>query len=463
MVFSSLTFLFFFLPCTLIAYYAWPNRWWRNTLLLCVSLLFYAWGEPVYIVLFLASSVVNWAMAMVMSRCGRRKHWLLGGGIAINLLGIAVFKYAAFIVQNANHILGVGWPVPQIALPIGISFYTFQAISYLVDVYRGAVKPQKNPVTYTTYHAMFPQLIAGPIVRYVTVAEEMLGRRENAEDFAMGLERFCAGLGKKVLIANTMGYIADTLLATAPTLGALPAWFAFSAYAFQIYFDFSGYSDMAIGLGRMFGFHFLENFNYPYTARSVTDFWRRWHISLSTFFRDYVYIPLGGNRVSTPRWTLNLLVIWGLTGLWHGASWNFCLWGCYYGVLLIGEKLLWGKRLERLPSLIQHVYAILAFLIGWVFFRVDDYPTMARWIVALFGGYGLGNLATLNALGVLHLWPWLLIAAIASTPWPQEMFRRLATRRLEGPVHVSWAAFLLVWSAIALVVGGFNPFIYFRF
>jgi len=213
----------------------------------------------------------------------------------------------------------------------------------------------------------------------------------------------------------------------------------------------------------MFGFHFLENFNYPYTAKSVTDFWRRWHISLSTFFRDYVYIPLGGSRVSTARWTLNLLVVWGLTGLWHGASWNFCLWGCYYGVLLIGERLLWGRLLERLGSFIQHLYTILAFLIGWVFFRVDHCSTMAGWIAALFGGYGLGDLATLHALGVLHLWPWLVVAVIACTPWPQEMFRRLTAYRIEGAVHVSWAAFLLVWSTVALVVGGFNPFIYFRF
>ena len=316
---------------------------------------------------------------------------------------------------------------------------------------------------YTAYHAMFPQLIAGPIVRYATIANEMLGRRENLAEFNLGLERFCLGLGKKVLIANTMGYVADAVLIAPPTVGALPAWMAFLAYAFQIYFDFSGYSDMAIGLGRMFGFHFLENFNYPYTATSVTDFWRRWHISLSSFFRDYVYIPLGGNRVSTPRWVVNLMVVWGLTGLWHGASWNFGFWGCYYGILLIGERLLWGRMLQRLPTVFQHVYAMMAVLLGWVFFRVEGFSAPVDWIIALFGGYGLGNLATLNALGVLHLWPWLIVAAIASTPWPRALVRHVIVRPLRGAVHVSWATFILGWSTLALVIGGFNPFIYFRF
>lgn len=463
MVFSSLTFLFFFLPCTLIAYYAWSNRPWRNALLLFTSILFYAWGEPVYILLFLASIGGNWGLALAIAHCPARKGWLLAASIALNLAGIGVFKYAGFVVSSVNAVLGTAWPVPHIALPIGISFYTFQAISYLIDVYRGSIRVQRNPIFFGTYLAMFPQLIAGPIVRYQTVETEILGRRENLDEFTAGLERFCMGLGKKLLLANTTGYIADSLLAASPTVGAFPAWFGFVAYAFQIYFDFSGYSDMAIGLGQMFGFHFLENFDYPYVAKSVTDFWRRWHISLSTFFRDYVYIPLGGNRVSTPRWAANLLVVWGLTGLWHGASWNFVLWGCYYGVLLIGEKLLWGRLLQRLPHVAQHLYTILAFLVGWVFFRVEDFPAMARWLAALFGAYGPGDWSTLTALGVAHLWPWLVIAALASTPWPRRLFQRLAAPPLEGLVHVSWATFILAWSILALAVGGFNPFIYFRF
>ena len=343
MVFSSLTFLFFFLPVTLVAYYAVPSRKWRNTLLFGVSVVFYAWGEPVYVALFVVSIILNWALALAIGRATSARARWLALGVGLNLVSIGIFKYGNFVVENLAHALDVTWAIPQIALPIGISFYTFQAISYLVDVYRGTVKPQRNPVFFGTYLSMFSQLIAGPIVRYQTIENEMLGRQEKASDFAAGLERFCLGLGKKVLIANTMGYVADTLLAAPPTIGAFPAWVAFIAYAFQIYFDFSGYSDMAIGLGRMFGFHFLENFRYPYTATSVTDFWRRWHISLSTFFRDYVYIPLGGNRVGRGRWIANLLVVWALTGLWHGASWNFVLWGCYYGILLIGEKLLWGR------------------------------------------------------------------------------------------------------------------------
>jgi alginate O-acetyltransferase complex protein AlgI len=260
-----------------------------------------------------------------------------------------------------------------------------------------------------------------------------------------------------------MGYMADTILATDPSVGILPAWIAFIAYAFQIYFDFSGYSDMAIGLGRMFGFHFLENFNYPYIAKSVTDFWRRWHISLSSFFRDYVYIPLGGNRVSLPRWVLNLLAVWALTGLWHGASWNFGLWGCYYGILLIGERLLWGVPLQRLPNPIQHLYAIAAFLLGWVFFRIEDFATMALWISALFGGYGLGGFSTLNAIGVLHLLPWMLVAALASTPLPREICRRLTVYRFGEAIQITLTALIFVCSSLSLVIGGFSPFIYFRF
>jgi alginate O-acetyltransferase complex protein AlgI len=463
MVFSSLTFLFFFLPCTLVAYYAWPNRPWRNALLLLASILFYAWGEPVYILLFLVSIGANWGLALAIVRFPAGKRPVLAAGIALNLLSIGIFKYAGFVVGNVNGVLGTTWPVPAVALPIGISFYTFQAISYLVDVYRGSVRPQRNPIFFGTYLGMFPQLIAGPIVRYKTIETEILGRRESLDEFTAGLERFCMGLGKKLLLANTTGYIADHLLAASPTVGAFPAWFAFVAYAFQIYFDFSGYSDMAIGLGRMFGFHFLENFDYPYVAKSVTEFWRRWHISLSTFFRDYVYIPLGGNRVRTPRWIVNLLVVWALTGLWHGARWNFVFWGCYYGVFLIGEKLLWGRLLRRLPHVMQHLYTIMAFLIGWVFFRVEDFPTMARWLAALFGAYGLGDWSTLTALGVAHLWPWLLVGALLSTPRPRRLLQRLADHPLEGLAHVSWATFILLWSILALVVGGFNPFIYFRF
>ncbi len=463
MVFSSLTFLFFFLPLTWVLYFACAHRGWRNALLLLVSVLFYAWGEPIYVVLFIASIIVNWGLAMLMVRWPSHKTGLLVTGVSLNLLGLGIFKYAGFVVENVNLVLGTAWPVPHIALPIGISFYTFQALSYVVDVYRGTVRLQKNPVFFGTYLAMFPQLIAGPIVRYETIQDEMLMRHESRAEFARGLERFCLGLGKKVLLANMMGYVADTILAAEPSVGALPAWAAFIAYAFQIYFDFSGYSDMAIGLGWMFGFHFLENFNYPYVARSVTDFWRRWHMSLSTFFRDYVYIPLGGNRVSKTRWIVNILIVWGLTGLWHGATWNFVIWGLYYGLLLMGEKLLWGRLLQRTWPVLQHGYVILAFLLGWVFFRIEDFPTMGRWLGALFGAYGSGDLLTLNALGVLHYWPWFICAAIAATPWPRRVFERLAAYPFLEPIHGSWAAFVFLWSTLAVAIGGFNPFIYFRF
>ena len=463
MVFSSLTFLFFFLPAILISYYAYPKRLWRNTILLLASLIFYAWGEPFYVILIILSIICNWAFAMLMAHFDSCKKSILAVSIILNLLSIGIFKYSGFFVENINFVFGISLPIPSFQLPIGISFYTFQAISYMVDVYRGTVHVQKNPFTFGTYLAMFPQLIAGPIVRYETIENEMSKRKESILNFSIGIERFCIGLGKKVLIANTMGHISDTILSTEPSIGFLAAWTAFIAYAFQIYFDFSGYSDMAIGLGRMFGFHFLENFNYPYIAKSVTDFWRRWHISLSSFFRDYVYIPLGGNRVSSTRWVINIIIVWALTGLWHGASWNFVLWGCYYGILLIGEKILWGSLLQRFPKLIQHLYVILIFLIGWVFFRIEDFNTMIYWLTALFGRYGFGNLYTLNAIGVLHLWPWFIIAAIAATPIPQKLIEELTEYRFGETIRISLVSLLLIFSSITLVIGGFNPFIYFRF
>jgi len=463
LVFSSLIFLFFFLPVTLIAYYLWPNRTWRNILLLAVSLFFYAWGEPVYVLLMMASIVVNWVVARIISSRDRLGFWVLAGGVTFNIIGIGVFKYSAFVVESFNTLSGLNMSVPNIALPIGISFYTFQAISYLVDVHRGMVMPQKNPLFFGTYLVMFPQLIAGPIVRYETIEREILERRESSADFVTGFRRFCIGLGKKVLIADTMGAVADTLLATEPTIGAIPAWTAFIAYSFQIYFDFSGYSDMAIGLGKMFGFHFLENFNHPYVARSVKEFWRRWNISLSTFFRDYVYIPLGGSRLSRERWVFNLLVVWSLTGLWHGAQWNFVCWGAYYGILLIGERIVWGRALERLPNMLQHLYMILIILFGWVIFRIEDFSMMGQWFSALFGRYGAGHPSMLNILNVLHYWPWFLVAAIGSTPI-MRLFLMWCNNFSRGSYALDFLALaVFVWSSLTLATGGYNPFIYFRF
>jgi alginate O-acetyltransferase complex protein AlgI len=463
MVFSSLVFLFFFLPLTLAGYFACPNRMWRNLLLLMVSLAFYAWGEPLYVVLMIASIAMNWGLAHAMLACPRREKAVLVGGVAVNLLGIGVFKYAGFAVTNLSDLFGLAWPVPHVALPIGISFYTFMAVSYLVDVYRRRVRPQPNPLCFGTYLTMFPHLIAGPIVRYETIEGEIVGRRENLADFALGLRRFCIGLGKKVLIANTMGKVADALLAQDPTVGALPAWAAIAAYSFQIYFDFSAYSDMAIGLARMFGFHFLENFNYPYIAQSVTDFWRRWHISLSSFFRDYVYIPLGGSRVGSARRTVNLMAVWALTGLWHGASWNFVCWGSYFGLILIAEKLFWGRMLERLPAVARHGYTILVFTMGWVMFRIEDFALMGKWFGALFGAYGLGHPSTLGALGLLHHWPWYLVAAVGATPAIARLLARAEEQRWGRCAYFLAALGIFAWSSVALVLDGFNPFIYFRF
>ncbi len=467
MVFASFSFIFLFLPCVLVLYYAWSGRAWRNIVLLLVSLFFYAWGEPVYAFLMIASILFNWALALQVHRCAKgspgKKAWLVVA-IVLNLLFISVFKYTDFIITNLNAILGLELALVNIRLPIGISFYTFMAISYMVDTYGGRIAPQRNPLYFGTYLTMFPHLIAGPIVRYEIIQREIVFRKENLADFASGVRRFSVGLGKKVLIANTMAAVTEKLFTIDPqNLGAIPAWFAVLAYTLQIYFDFSGYSDMAIGLARMFGFHFNENFNYPYTARSISDFWRRWHMSLSTFFRDYVYIPLGGNRVGGLRWVINLMIVWGLTGLWHGASWNFVLWGLYFGVLLGCEKLIWGRWLESAPAVFQHLYSIPLFTLGWVIFRVDEPGSMLQWFAALFGAYGAGHVIMLDILNVLHYWPWFIVAAIGSTPWMRNLAQRWDRSWYLGLTGDSMLLLIFVWSTVSLLMGSFNPFIYFRF
>ena len=391
------------------------------------------------------------------------KVWLVVA-VVVNLLPLLYFKYADFLVANFNALFHARLPAPHVPLPIGISFYTFQAISYVVDLYRGEIHAQANPLYYGMYHTLFPQLVAGPIVRYKTIETEVDARQESLGDFAAGLRRFAVGLGKKVLIANNLAVAAEHLLAMEPQrIGALPAWFGILAYTFQIYFDFSGYSDMAIGMGRMFGFHFMENFNYPYISRSVTEFWRRWHMSLSTFFRDYVYIPLGGNRVSPARWVLNLIFVWGLTGLWHGANWNFMFWGLYYGVLLVCEKLVWGSLLERLPRLLQHLYTILAFILGWVIFRIEDSSRLLPWFTTLLGMHGAGDLSFLNLMNLLHYWPWLVVAAVGSTPLAAGLLVRCERSPRLAYALDGWLAVVAGWSVLSLLMGTFNPFIYFRF
>lgn len=387
MVFSSVSFLVFFLPCLLVLYFMVPRRYRgaRNFILLAFSLAFYACGGPKFLLLMLLSIVINYCCGLLAGpkhRPAVRKAGVtLAAVLGLGLLGW--FKYAGFFGEML-HALMPFIPVPQVTLPIGISFFTFQGLSYVIDVFRDAAAVQKNPLKLALYISFFPQLVAGPIVRYTTVADEIDERHESVSEFSAGAVRFLFGLAKKMLLANAVAQIADAAFSAVSPSVAL-AWLGAVAYTFQIYFDFSAYSDMAIGLGRMFGFHFLENFNYPYVSRSVTEFWRRWHISLSTWFRDYVYIPLGGNRCSRARNILNLFLVWALTGLWHGANWTFIAWGLWFFVLLIGEKFLWGKALSRLPSLLQHVYAMLLVILSWVLFRADDIGAALCYMAAMFG------------------------------------------------------------------------------
>jgi alginate O-acetyltransferase complex protein AlgI len=463
MAFPSVVFLFVFLPATFTVYFLFRNRTLRNTILLVMSLFFYSWGEPHYVVLLIVSTIMNWGIALLLARHRQSRNLILAMGVGVNFLGIAVFKYAGFLIENLDGLFNINLPVSHLSLPIGISFYTFQAISYQVDVYRGHVAVQKNLVVFGTYLTLFTKIIAGPIVRYKHIESEMVSRRENYEDFIQGFQRFVIGLGKKVLIADTMGSIADKVLSTGPHVGAIPAWTGFTAYAFQIYFDFSAYSDMAIGLGQMFGFHFLENFDHPYVARSVTEFWRRWHISLSTFFRDYVYIPLGGNRVNLGRWLVNLIIVWGITGLWHGASWNFVLWGLYYGTLVACEKLFLRSWMEKAPRFLQHVFVILSFMFGWVIFRTEGFSLMGEWFGSMFGTHGWGHPMTLNALNVLHEYPWFIIAAVGSTPVVANFFKGANASPFGSWLVNLCIGLILVWSILEIACSGFSPFIYFQF
>ena len=393
MVFSNLVFLFLFLPATLFFYYLSPKAG-KNYILLFVSLLFYAWGEPIYVFIMLLSICLNYMFAIFVDRGKenfQKKLWLVIS-IVVNLSILGIFKYAGFFVDNLNKWFNLGIPVPDIALPIGISFFTFQAMSYVIDVYRKDAMLQKSLFDLGLYISLFPQLVAGPIVRYQTVADQIRGRVHDWTLFESGVKRFLIGLFKKVFIANPIGLVADEIFAlSGGDLSTGTVWIGIFAYTLQIYFDFSGYSDMAIGLGRMFGFKFLENFNYPYIAQSVTDFWRRWHISLSSWFRDYVYIPLGGNRVKTWKIYRNLFIVWTLTGFWHGASWTFMAWGFYYGILIALERAFLGKWIAKMYQPLRHVYLLLIVMIGWVFFRADNFTYSFQYIQTLFG-FGEGGL-----------------------------------------------------------------------
>ena len=461
MVFSSYTFLFYFLPPLLILYYLIPRRslGGRNLVLLAFSLFFYFAGGPRHLPLMLLSIAINYVGGLL---CAKRRRWALVLTMAVNLGLLGWFKYAGFVGENLQA-LGLPLSVPEVVLPIGISFFTFQGMSYVIDVYRGDTPPAKNPLQVALYIALFPQLVAGPIVRYTTVAEELVSRRETFDDFAAGALRFSFGLAKKMLLANNLSLMADEAFSTAP-IGAAAAWLGAIAYTGQIYFDFSGYSDMAIGLGRMFGFHFEENFNYPYLSKSVTEFWRRWHMSLSGWFRDYVYIPLGGSRAGTAKQVRNILLVWTLTGLWHGAAWNFLLWGLYFGVLLLGEKFWWGKALERAPSPLRHLYAMVIVVLGWVLFRCEGLSAVGSYLGAMFGlsGAGWGQaLYFLRQYGVF-----LAVGVVASLPVKDAL--RAALQRRKAERAIQWGSALaglglLGLSFLQLISYTANPFIYYRF
>ena len=467
MVFSSLSFLTLFLPLTLAAYYISPRRA-RNAVLFAVSLVFYAWGEPVYVLLMLFSALSDYAHGLLLEKWDGRpglRRAALVSSVCINLGLLGFFKYAGLAVSTLNSALGTSLPVPAVALPIGISFYTFQTMSYTIDVYRRKCPAQHDLLTFGCYVAMFPQLIAGPIVRYVTVADELHSRRESFDGFFAGVCRFLVGLAKKLVLANGAGALWEAVSAQTPSqLSALSAWLGILAFAFQIYFDFSGYSDMAIGLGRMFGFTFPENFRYPYLSRSVSEFWRRWHITLGDWFREYLYIPLGGNRVSIPRNLFNLAVVWLATGLWHGASWNFLLWGGYFGLLLILEKFVFGKLLQRLPAFFGWLYTALAVLLGWVLFAFEDAGAGLSYLSAMLGG-GAGGVDAFALRSLLDGAGLLLLCALGSTPLCAGALRQLKTAhpRLHA---VLTAALLAAGFALCLtyvVDAGYNPFLYFRF
>ena len=461
MLFSSNVFLYFYFPIVLLLYYLTPRKF-RNVTLFLVSLVFYGWGEPVYMFLMIATILFNYVFgAWIHTRLqkGMGAKGVLAAGVAGNLLILGFFKYAGFLVDSLKSVLPFMAAVetPQIALPIGISFYVFQSMSYIIDVYRNDAPVQKNPITFGAYVTLFPQLIAGPIVRYSDVAQQLRDRRENMTQFASGVRLFIIGLAKKVLLANQMGAMWEALQ-TQP--GTLVAWVGIAAYALQLYFDFSGYSDMAIGLGRMLGFEFLINFNYPYISKSITEFWRRWHISLSTWFREYVYIPLGGNRKGLPRQIVNLLIVWGLTGFWHGASWNFLLWGLYYGILLIIEKVVLLKWLKKTPSVVNHIYTVFLVLLGWALFYFEDMTALGAFFTRAFS-FTATAVSDLNT--ILGYLPLFLVAVLASTPLGARCYEKLRDRKATAYLTIAVAAALTLLCVAALASQSYNPFIYFRF
>jgi D-alanyl-lipoteichoic acid acyltransferase DltB (MBOAT superfamily) len=463
MVFSSTVFLFLFLPAVLLVYFIGRSRIWRNAVLLLASLAFYAWGEPLFVWVMLLAIAVNWGLVKWMDHAtGKKRKGICTVVICADVLLLFVYKYLTFVMENIQLLLGrSAEDTFSLALPIGISFFTFQMMSYVFDVYYGKCEAQKSFWKVALYVCLFPQLIAGPIVRYETIASELDGRKELPEEFAEGIYRFIYGLGKKALLANYLGLFADQVFEGSGQLAAGTAWLGAIFYTLQIYFDFSGYSDMAIGLGLVFGFHFPENFNYPYISASVTEFWRRWHISLSSWFRDYVYIPLGGNRVSIGRWVWNLFVVWALTGIWHGANWTFVVWGLYYFLLLLFEKCIARSFLER-HRVLGHFYTIVAFLMGWVVFRSDDLSGAVRYIGQMFGIGGNG-LWDVQSGTLLQSGSVVLVAAILlSTPIVRAIMGKLGDRGKRIFVAGTSTGILFL-SILACIKSTYSPFIYFNF
>lgn len=468
MVFSSLVFLFIFFIAVLAIYYIIPNRKYRNIVLCIVSLLFYGWGEPVYLLLMIFSIFMNYGAGLLVDRfrdAPKKKKGVLIAAVTANLLMLGVFKYTGFVIDTVKAIFPVlkDFATPVIPLPIGISFYTFQAMSYVIDVYRNDAKAQKNPLYFGTYLALFPQLIAGPIVRYRDIDDQLTNRHENVEMFAAGIKLFAVGLSKKVLIANPMGSLWAVLKASPDTNGVFGSWIGLAVFSLQLYFDFSGYSDMAIGMGKMFGFEFLKNFDYPFTSKSMTEFWRRWHISLTTWFREYVYFPLGGNRKGLPRQLLNLAIVWLLTGLWHGASWNFALWGLFCGSVVVLEKLYLNKLLKKAPAFLSHFYTVIIFVFSLVLFDFTDMNQLGTYAGSLIGIGTTGFISHEAFVYILSYMPVIIAGAVASTPLMKNLHDKYSDRPFSRWLDIVLVILALVMCTSSLVAGGYNPFIYFRF
>ena len=463
MIFTSISFFYYFLTIVIILYFIVPKKF-KNFILFLSSIFFYFCGEPIYTFLMIGEIFIAYVGARYLEK--HRKKSILVSLLAIHIGALGLFKYSDFTINNINQIFGSKIPLLKLALPIGISFYTFQIISYVVDVYRGKVKAQKSFLKLATYVSLFPQLIAGPIVRYETIEKELDSRTSNFENFAYGVRRFVIGLGKKVLIANMLGELCD-VFSTTNEKSILFYWIFAISYSLQIYFDFSAYSDMAIGLGRMFGFHFLENFNYPYISKSITEFWRRWHMSLSSWFRDYVYIPLGGNRKETIILVRNIFIVWALTGIWHGANWTFVIWGLMFGIMLIIEKLFLTKHLEKMPSILQRIYVLFTVMISFIIFNANSIGEAWNNIIGLFGANGE---SLINASTIYYLKSYLVvlvIAIIGSTPLLKNIIEKLKTKTNANKIinllePIAMASILIIVTAY-LVDNSYNPFLYFRF